>query len=57
MLAVKQESSVRVVVHSVVTENNSLLVLEQSDFFFLEYDFYLINWTRENFAPQIQINK
>jgi len=34
MLAAKQESGVRVVVHSVVTENDSLLVLEQSDIFF-----------------------
>jgi hypothetical protein len=25
--------------------------------FFLEYDFYFINWTRADFAPQIQINK
>jgi len=24
---------------------------------FLEYDFYLINWTRRDFAPQIEINK
>jgi hypothetical protein len=43
-LAVKQDSDVRVVVHSVVTENKRLLVLEQSDIF-LKHDFYLINWT------------
>jgi len=46
-LRVKQESGVRVVVHNVVMENESLLVLEQSDIF-LEYDFYLINYTRED---------
>ena len=23
----------------------------------LEFDFYFINWTRADFAPQIQINK
>jgi hypothetical protein len=24
---------------------------------FLEYDFYLIDWAREDFSPQIKINK
>jgi hypothetical protein len=33
-LAVKQDSGVRVVVHSVVTGNERLLVLEQSEIFF-----------------------
>ena len=36
---------------------NRLLVQEGSDsFFLLEYDFYLIDWTRVDFAPQIQKN-
>jgi len=26
-------------------------------FFLLEYDLYLINWTKADFTPQIQINK
>ena len=25
--------------------------------FFSKYDFYWINWTRADFAPQIQVNK
>jgi hypothetical protein len=53
-LAVKQESGMKVVVQSVVTENERLLALEQVTFF-LECDFYLINWTREDFAPHTHI--
>jgi len=37
---------------------NRIFKLEGSDGWFLvEYDFYLINWTRADFAPQIQINE
>jgi hypothetical protein len=45
------------VVYSVVTENISLLVLEKDCWFCLEYDFYLIDWTKADFAPHTQINK
>jgi len=42
----------------VVTENESLLVLERSDscvFLLLEYD-CLHNWIRVDFTPKIKIN-
>jgi len=57
---IRVRDSASEVVYSAVTENQRLLVLERSEgcvFLLLEYDFYLINWTRVDFAPHLQIKK
>jgi len=59
-LAVEEESGKSELMYSVVTIKQKVFISggkRQFFFLLLEYDFYLLNWIRVGFTPQIQINK